>query len=126
MTTPRQPVGGLGYSSPSPDRPSMIDQIVGSVLSQGDGIPRMDPNILEGAPPWAAAILHMLEGLTVEHEILKLALLRRRIITDHELTEARAMVSQQMEVAMRGAVEAVGRQVAQRVGQPDDPRRSPT
>ncbi len=122
---PRQAIGGLGMSNPAPVQPSVMREIMSSVVAGPNG-PAMNPAILQNAPPWAVAILHMQQTLTFDLAVLKLALQRRSVLTEPEIMEATMLVTQQLDGALKGMAAGVEREINQRINQPpQDPRRSP-
>jgi hypothetical protein len=104
-----------------------MQQIAQSVISNPNGGIGINPAVLEGAPPWAASIMHMLQSTVNDVAVLKLALQRRHVLTDAELMEAQMLVDASMRQAVQGTLDAIERELNQRVSQPPtDPRGSPT
>ncbi len=121
----RRPMGGIGYANQQA-QPSLMQQILAGTSPGANGILGMSPELLQNAPPWAAAILVQVQNLVVEVEILKCVLLRRHIITEPEIMEATMVVNQKLNAVMKETAAAVEREVIQQVQPQTDPRRSPS
>ena len=86
------------------------------------------PNLLKDVPPWAIELMKEQRTVRIELASLAAALMRRGLLTEQELNQARVDVAAQANREFVAMASHMGRQAAQRPtepGKPADPRRAP-
>jgi hypothetical protein len=105
---------------------NVVASILGSVTPNPTGSMSLDPGAFSGAPPWVLAFVNSAQACLSEVGALKLALLRRALLTEPEIQEAMILLNQSVEAEFKNAVQDLQRQLNQRPNQPPtDPRSSP-
>jgi hypothetical protein len=127
----RIPVRSIGSADPPGTSANpVVQQMLQSVMATSQGLV-MDERVLAGAPPWAVMLMNMTQNLRVEVEAVKLAMIRRGVMSQVEFVESLAELSKAASEAFMEQIGGLERQLHQGPNPqpnnaPQDPRRSPT
>lgn len=121
---PRIPVRALGKKTPESD--GFMEQFMGHTMPSASGGLVLNPDAFKGAPPYVLELLNGMQNCLKEVHIMKMALMRRGILTEPELQEAAVLVDQATEEMFKSYLNVLERQINQAPNTPTDPRRNPT
>ena len=86
------------------------------------------PDMLKGAPAWAVELMNEQRMVRIELASMMAALMRRGLVTEQEINQARMAVTEAAQREFDAMVAQLGRQIAKKPtihGKPVDPRRAP-